>query len=499
MAKALHALVSGRDDTDRGGRSGLAHSYSVGVLLLYPAAHLLALAFSPSFAREVVSLLLLTAAPLLAGGACLVRAQGAADRGEWIALGGAMLLWAGGMAGNFLLLSQAVHEDMATRVTMLLFVLYGVPLIFTVASPAGEGWPVRLVDGALAGLLGVLFFVFTWTLAVRPDGGVPAMQLMFDVENGFIALFAGVRFLAGRGGDRADYFGTLLFYASAYLLTAFVINHYAGDAAYGGLSDVVIGLPFILLAVSALRRPAPVPVQVTATTRMERAVRAGSPLMLPATLMMVSALLVRIDPALAITGFVTATLGYGARNVLVQMRSYDEQDRLAELSLVDALTGLPNRRRFDDGLRREWARARRSGDGLALLMIDIDHFKMLNDSYGHPVGDQRLRAVGGALAATVSRGGDLVARYGGEEFAAILPATSLVQAQSLAEAMRAAVQNLTLASPAPAGFVTVSIGVGHVDQVDDGAADMLVASADAALYAAKDGGRNRVVGQSAQA
>lgn len=161
------------------------------------------------------------------------------------------------------------------------------------------------------------------------------------------------------------------------------------------------------------------------------------------------------------------------------------------------MTGLGNRRRFDESLRREWMRARRTGQGLALLMIDIDHFKLLNDAFGHPVGDARLRDVAEALAACATRGSDVVARYGGEEFAAILPAMTPDQAVMLAEVMRSAIERLDLPSPAPGGRVTVSIGVGHIDHVDSSDMTALTAAADAALYEAKQNGRNRTMAHAA--
>ena len=215
--------------------------------------------------------------------------------------------------------------------------------------------------------------------------------------------------------------------------------------------------------------------------------------MLPATLLVVSASLVRIDPVHAVAGCALAILGYGLRTILVQLRSIDIQARLDRLSRIDPLTGLANRRQFDESLRRERDRASRTGASMALLMIDVDHFKMLNDEFGHPVGDERLRAVAKALAGCAAHDFSLVARYGGEEFAAILPAATPVQAMDLAERMRNAVERLALPSPAVEGRVTVSIGIGHVCRIDGGGAAALIADADAALYQAKRGGRNRSV------
>lgn len=172
------------------------------------------------------------------------------------------------------------------------------------------------------------------------------------------------------------------------------------------------------------------------------------------------------------------------------------RERLEHLSSIDALTGIVNRRGFDEALRREWARAQRHGEDLTLLMIDIDHFKQLNDSYGHPAGDARLCAVSGTLAGCARRGTDIVARYGGEEFAAILPGLDRDAALLVAEAMREAVEARALPSPVRGGVVTVSIGVAQASQAGEDMIDALLHRADHALYEAKRSGRNRVcVGQ----
>ena len=162
------------------------------------------------------------------------------------------------------------------------------------------------------------------------------------------------------------------------------------------------------------------------------------------------------------------------------------------MSHVDALTGLSNRRQFDEALNREFARATRRREPLALLMIDIDHFKLLNDRLGHQTGDERLREVASALRSHAARTTDLVARYGGEEFVAILPGASASAAFDQAEKMRIGVEQLDLASPSPLGRVTVSIGVAWLapGAVTDAAA--LTGQADHALYASKHAGRNRV-------
>jgi diguanylate cyclase (GGDEF)-like protein len=168
--------------------------------------------------------------------------------------------------------------------------------------------------------------------------------------------------------------------------------------------------------------------------------------------------------------------------------------QLLVLNGQDALTGIANRRRFDAALQQESERLARVGMPLALLMIDVDHFKTYNDKYGHPAGDECLRHIARLLQRHARRPGDLVARYGGEEFAILLPNTDHAGARRLAEDVRAAlVASMMPHQGNPAGIVTVSIGLHAVAAGDEHhGANWLVESADQALYAAKAAGRNRV-------
>jgi diguanylate cyclase (GGDEF)-like protein len=468
-------------------------------LATFVAAHAIVPRLFPAHIL-LVSLAFLIAAPLIAAAACWRRGRGAATQG-WAMLTLALVLWAGGMVGNVLADTVFANDTGETRLSMLLFVLYGVPLIFTTASPESEDWQVRLVDGILALALGVLFFVHVFAYATmagtRPDQAA-YLRLMFDIENLFIAGFALLRFWTSRSyGDR-DIYGTMSVFAVVYMVMAGLINHVWSDVDFGSPIDLVIDLPFLGLAALALGRDRPAPGARKASRGRERLVQACSPLMLPATLLIASATLLSSDRRWAVAGLSVATLVYGLRNALAHLRNLDERDRLAYLSQVDALTALPNRRAFDDRLQREWSLACRSGRGLALLMIDIDHFKLLNDSLGHPEGDRRLRQVAAMLGECATRASDLVARYGGEEFAAILPGTTAAQAEQLAEIMRAGVHSLDLATPAADGRVTISIGVGSIEPgrfAEDLGPEALLACADAALYAAKHEGRNRVRGR----
>ncbi|AMW81600.1 GGDEF domain protein [Pseudomonas yamanorum] len=173
-------------------------------------------------------------------------------------------------------------------------------------------------------------------------------------------------------------------------------------------------------------------------------------------------------------------------------RRYRAEKVLSELAATDALTGLANRRTLDQRLRLEWERAQRSGEPLALLMIDVDHFKAFNDRHGHQGGDEALRNVARVIGSNIRRPADLAARYGGEEFAVILPDTDRDGASTIAEHIRSAVEHLPPAD-GDALSVTVSIGLSTWDKRRRGSLEELLLSADRALYDAKHSGRNRTV------
>ncbi len=466
----------------------------VGLALAFIAGHVLCIWLLPDSAA-FASLAFLVAAPLLAAAACIHRSL--RDRGHlrWPALALAMLLWSAGMSINALA-ALALHDFGDSALTVLLFVLYGVPLIFIAASPEQDPWPARLLDAVLSLALAALFLIHTFafaTMAGYSAAGMVRLRLMFDIENVFIVAVALLHWRTSTDAAGRWFFKALAMFAVPYLLVAAYINHLSEDSDYGGTGDVLIASPFLVLAVAAMRRPPGDAVRHPPHTATRRAVRLGSPLLLPVMLLVVAATLTGSHPALAIAGLVVGIFGYGLRNVLMQLRGLDERDRLARISTEDALTRLRNRRSFDESLRREWRRARRNNRGVTLLMIDIDHFKMLNDAFGHPEGDQRLRQVALALARCARRATDTIARYGGEEFVAILPSTSAAEALALAERMRGAVEHARLASPAPGGFVTISVGVGYLEQVGSLPPEALLKIADAALYEAKRAGRNQVV------
>jgi diguanylate cyclase (GGDEF)-like protein len=190
---------------------------------------------------------------------------------------------------------------------------------------------------------------------------------------------------------------------------------------------------------------------------------------------------------------VFTAIGLLSAGLRLQIRRRSRAEaRLAQLALVDGLTGLANRRQFDVVLEREWDRARRDRTPLALLMIDVDNFKAYNDRYGHVQGDKALIAIAQSLSAALLRKDDLAARYGGEEFAVILPATGIRDALALGERMRLAVVALDVAhADGRDSIVTISVGVAALAPAPTEALSVLVQIADKALYDAKRAGRNR--------
>jgi len=179
-------------------------------------------------------------------------------------------------------------------------------------------------------------------------------------------------------------------------------------------------------------------------------------------------------------------------SLLVLTHKLDGANReLTRLSAVDGLTGIANRRQFDETLSREWRRCLRAREPLSLLMGDVDFFKQYNDGYGHQAGDECLKAVAESLQEKLRRPADIVARYGGEEFAAVLPGTSLEGAMRVAELMRAGVQSLGVAHAGSTfGVVTASFGVATLLPTLPEGMPKLLSAADWALYEAKRQGRN---------
>jgi diguanylate cyclase (GGDEF)-like protein len=211
----------------------------------------------------------------------------------------------------------------------------------------------------------------------------------------------------------------------------------------------------------------------------------------------------RLDAVVMLTGQLTTALEnarlYASLESRIAARTEElraANTQLEQLAITDSLTGVANRRHFDERLQSEWDRALRAGRPIGLVMIDIDHFKAYNDHFGHPAGDSCLIDVTRSIADSI-RGSDLLCRYGGEEFAVILPGADLSSAAAVAERVRAAVPAIGRSHTPEIGQVTVSVGVSSLTPAADVRHTLLVDCADGALYEAKRAGRNQVATRTA--
>jgi diguanylate cyclase (GGDEF)-like protein len=462
--------------------------------------------FGPSVTAPAAYLLMVIA-PLFAAAATLWRGRShtTSVRYGWYALSLALTIWALGALGNLWQEMVLHRQNEMYRASMLAFNLAVVPITYLLASD----WRLhgrqllRVVDALVALALGCAYFQYTWSMindhSASAEPGVAYLVWLLDFQNLYLAAAALVRWYVAEDRDQRDLFRALAVYMSIYFVIVFVNDHYfAGNPAFGPQYATFVTLAFAALCSFALRAPSARPVRAVNST-LVRMVRSGSPILLAIALLTASLFLIRVNYLWGCVGILIAVLGIGVRTTLIQVLQIEhreamrrEASALQTIAWTDALTGVPNRHFFTESLSRAWRGERRSGRQ-AILMIDIDHFKLLNDRYGHPVGDGCLRDVARALQHALARPDDVLARYGGEEFIVLLHDSPVAGAQVVAERLRAAVQNLRIENvDAPEGVVTVSIGVASAELTDEAAAVRMVEDADRALYGAKCAGRNQV-------
>ncbi len=193
-------------------------------------------------------------------------------------------------------------------------------------------------------------------------------------------------------------------------------------------------------------------------------------------------------------GVITSFISLKFENLRLLEEVRQAHDILLQISTIDGLTGLANRRHFEEVMEREWRRSIRGKMWISAIMMDIDHFKAYNDNYGHQAGDDCLRKVGAAICATLRRPSDFAARYGGEEFVVILPDTNAQGVAEVAEMLRREIEAMSVPHEhsSASRVVTISAGAASLIPQDGMASSHLIGLVDAALYAAKQEGRNRV-------
>lgn len=431
-----------------------------------------------------------------------------AMRRSWGLLASALLLWFSATVMASLAHFYHLSSPKTANLDDFFYFFYGVPVLLVIAAPDDSNQDKLFFwfDGIQAAAVG--FLAYLELFAVIPFSGAPRhpmpvsrLILIYDAENLVLAVFATARMLVSpRNTAYRRFFQVLVAFLWTYGICAGIYNHIVAATIDAGTLDALVDLPLLLLAgLAAFTAELP-------ATRMETEEQGpiavfidnARPTILGLALVLLGAVVGTQHVKTAMATILGAFVLYGARSAILQMRLLNTQKlletantRLAEMTLEDGLTGVANRRSFDQRLAHEWGRAHRSQTPLSLLLVDIDHFKRLNDTYGHVVGDECLIQVARLLRGVLHRPADLLARYGGEEFVALLPDTDEIGAQNLAFQMQAALRNSVPVSGIDCQ-VTVSIGTTTWLNHKHVTAQQFVDTADRALYAAKQNGRNRI-------
>ncbi len=459
---------------------------------------------------------------VFAAAGCLISCasrQNAETRMLWILVACGFFLSMAGQIGSTYDALMNIQQTTATLEDFF-FLIYGIPVLLAISVTSDEA-DLRVLfwlNGAQAILAAVL--IYFQLFSILPSTGhltaISTTSLMdvYNAENLTLAGAVTLRLFGNPALAKRRFYIALSVYLWSYAVASLILLGYfeLERNIAQGLQDVFWGLPcLLLLAVLAFwpdGSAAPNETNKNSNRSIGLLVDNLSPVLFTLAMVIMGARIASAYPWIGFASITIAVVLYGLRAALLQgkyLRSQqdlarsslalvDAIDRLRNLSIRDGLTGIYNRRHFDEVLLAEWKRSIRTQKPLSLLLIDVDHFKKLNDRYGHPEGDECLKKIAEQLLKKLRRSSDTLARYGGEEFAAILPETNRESAQLVADAMRMSVEDLKIANEdsQPARVVTVSIGVCSENAMLNRPAEELLNAADAALYRAKKQGRNRV-------
>jgi diguanylate cyclase (GGDEF)-like protein len=439
-------------------------------------------------------------------------------RALWILVACGFFLSIGGQiqdSYDILLVQQPSTATMAD----FFFLIYGIPILLAISFTNEEAdlGVLFWLDGAQAIVAAILIYFQIYS--VLPSTGhsiaisTTSLMYIYNVENLTLAGAVTLRLFGNPAPVKRRFYIALSIYLWSYAGVALILGYLELERNMAqGLQDVFWGLPCLLLLAALLFQPEGLSAGDEANKVSNRSIALLldnlSPVLFTLVIVIMGA---RIAPVYPWIGFATITIAvalYGLRAALLQSKYLRSQhdlassgraledaiDQLRDISIRDGLTGIYNRRHFDEVLLAEWKRSIRTEKPLSLLLIDVDWFKKLNDRYGHPEGDECLKKIAEQLSKILRRSSDTLARYGGEEFAAILPETTKENAQLIADAMRLSVEDLKIKNEGSKGarVVTVSIGVCSENAMLSRPAEELLNAADAALYRAKKQGRNRV-------
>jgi len=431
---------------------------------------------------------------------------------KWMALCGGLILWEAATAIAAWEDLSNLNTYMVTAMGGFIFFLFGTPLLIAIcASPYDKRLPaVVWIDGILAVAVGVLAYAEIFSFlpnsqgAVEQAGTVVDIAHVYDAENLLLAILASVRLLAAENADEEAFYRILCGFLWTYSAVAYFYNNVVvvrWQLQAGTPWDVLLDAPFLVLAALTVHVSGRALAGSIRIPRFAaRMIQVGISVSLAIVLLILGVVAFGHSRAVGVVAIVGSLAGYGFRNMLSHAQLLASEDKLHEsrkvlqqAALIDPLTGIANRRAFDQKLAREWRRAVRAKKSVAILIIDVDYFKKVNDQLGHQRGDECLVAVARALRRALPRNTDFIARYGGEEFAGILPATDGRGAIKVAEHLRGAVQSLRIEHPGSEhGILTVSIGATACRDMSVTTPEKLIPAADGALYEAKRKGRNRV-------
>ena len=404
----------------------------------------------------------------------------------WLLLGVAFFI---SMVGQ---LAETYHQQVTRSVSQMkafnfdfLFFAYGIPVLLAICT-GSESSGIRAflwMDGAQAVVGAILAYLeifsdlpaFGGSTAISAD----SMYLLYNAENWILVSAATIRLFSNPSPAYRKFYKTLTIYLWAYALIATVVGHLELVRKLpDGPQDIAWMIPYVvLLATLAFLETK----QVKADVKRKENQSTGlliqnlSPIIFTLTIVLMGIVVAEKHSGLAFTCISIAVSLFGLRAAVLQsmylhtqaeltMTAYsliEANDRLLSLSSLDGLTGIHNRRHFDQVIVCEWKVAVRSKQALSLLMIDVDCFKALNDRYGHQHGDHCLRSIVADLQAKLKRPNDLLARYGGEEFVVLLPSSGLDGAIAIAEEIRTSVARLALPneSSTVGKVVTISVGI----------------------------------------
>ncbi len=476
---------------------------------LFLALHSASFGLAPGYA-ERISAILLIVVPLTAVIACAKRAHHSASavRRTWSFLALSLFIWSvGSVSSAYRTFALKGPETHATA-SHIVYFLYGVPILWAITAPLESTWSTisLWLDGLEVVIVGLLTFMVTFDAMPFSQHLQPVsasmVALTFNVENLFLACAASLRLAASfiDSGQRS-FFKQLTIFLWVYAACAAIANQVDVAGADASYVELLFDLPFLTLI---LQSKTDLPSHRTfkasiLRTRLGVVLDNSAPILFPASVLALGILIIREHFIVGGTSIAVALGVYGIRSTLVQLAYQRAQvearlarDSMEVLSLTDSLTGIGNRRHFDRVIAHEWDRLSEENGTLSLLLVDIDYFKKLNDTFGHAEGDVSLRQVASALKASLQRERDCLARFGGEEFAILLPGADRLGAEATAVRIRDTLTALKLRNRTPLGDqLTVSIGAASLDLPLASSVRELVAAADRALYCAKNEGRDR--------